>query len=106
MRRIAWLGLGHAGQASPYVDALRRGLRELGWVEGHNLEISLYWAGRDDMDAVARELVSSKPQVIVTQELMVYAVNRQKPTIPIVFGFSGDPVDAKLVRSFARPGTN
>ena len=31
MRYIAWLGLGHAGTPSPYLDSLRAGLRELGW---------------------------------------------------------------------------
>src|SRR5215467_6941065 len=76
MRRVAWLGLGRAGQPSPYVDALRGGLGEHGWVEGRNLALRLYWAGREDMDAVARELVASDPEVIVTQELMVFPVSR------------------------------
>src|SRR5262249_36108956 len=106
MRRIAWLGLGSAGDASTYVDALRAGLEEHGWIEGRNLAMQLHWAGRDDMDAVARELVASDPEVIVTQELMVFPVSRLKPTSPIVFGFSGDPVDAKLVQGLARPDGN
>jgi putative ABC transport system substrate-binding protein len=106
MRRIAWLGLGRVDMPSPYVDALRSGLRDSGWIDGRNLAISLYWAGREDMDAVAKELVASNPEVIVTQELMVFPVQRLKPASPIVFGFSGDPVDAKLVQSFARPGGN
>jgi hypothetical protein len=37
MRRVAWLGLGGAGESSPYVDALRGGLRELNWIEGRTL---------------------------------------------------------------------
>jgi putative ABC transport system substrate-binding protein len=107
VRRIAWLGLGRSGAPSPYVDALRSGLRDLGWTEGRNLAVGLYWAtGRADMDAVARELVASNPEVIVTQELMIFAVQPLKIATPIVFGFSGDPVDAKLVQSFARPGAN
>src|SRR5688500_11990401 len=72
MRRIAWLGLGRADEPSPYVDSLRAGLRELGWIEGRNLTIGLFWAtGREDMEAAARELLASDPEVIVTQELMV-----------------------------------
>jgi ABC-type uncharacterized transport system substrate-binding protein len=107
MRRVAWLGLGRADAPSPYVDSLRAGLRELGWIEGRNLAIGLYWAtGRDDMEAAARQLLASDPEVTVTQELMVYAMRAVKATGPVVFGFSGNPVDAKLVQSFSRPGGN
>src|SRR2546421_12294046 len=73
VRRIAWRGLGHADEPSPYVDSLRAGLRELGWIEGHNLSLDPFWAtGREDMEARGRELLASNPEVIVTQELMVY----------------------------------
>jgi putative ABC transport system substrate-binding protein len=104
-RRVAFLGLGVMGQPSPYVDSLRDGLREFGWVEGRNLTLHLYWAtGRNDMEAVARELLKVQPDVVVTQELMAYAMRAMKSPTPVVFGFSGDPVDGKLVESFARPG--
>src|SRR6185312_8454055 len=79
VRNVAWLGVGQAGQPSPYLESLRAGLRELGWVEGRNLKLSTFWAaGLDDMVAAVR----------------------------VVFGFSGDPVDAKLAESWARPGGN
>jgi putative ABC transport system substrate-binding protein len=75
MRRIAWLGIGRADEPSPYVDSLRAGLRELGWIEGSNLTIGLFWAtGRENMEAAARELLASDPDVIVTQEFMIFAV--------------------------------
>jgi putative tryptophan/tyrosine transport system substrate-binding protein len=107
MRRVAWLGLGRGDAPSPYVDALRAGLSDAGWIEGRNLTLALYWAtGRDDMEAAAREVLASDPEVIVTQELMVYAMRPLKPAAPVVFGFSGDPVQAGLVESFARPGGN
>jgi len=49
-RYIAWLGLGRAGTPSPYLDSLRTGLRELGWVEVRNLKIVAFWAtGQEDM---------------------------------------------------------
>jgi putative ABC transport system substrate-binding protein len=107
VRRIAWLGLGRSDEPSPYVDSLRASLRELGWVEGRNLRLELFWAtGRDDMEASGRALLASDPEVIVTQELMVYAMRALNTEKPVVFGFSGDPVEGKLVQSWARPGGN
>ena len=106
-RRVAWIGIGSGDGPSPYVDALRAGLTEHGWVEGRNLVLSLYWAhGREDMEAVARAMLATNPEIVVTQELMVYAVQPLQPTMPVVFGFSGDPVDGKLVDGLARPGGN
>lgn len=107
-RRIVWFGLGPLDAPSPYLDALRGELRELGWSEGRNLTISRYSSTRapDDFEALARDIVASKPDVVVTQEFTVYAMHRNQTTLPVVFGFSGDPVDGKLVQSYAHPGTN
>ena len=83
-RRVAFLGLGVMGQPSPYVDSLREGLKEFGWVEGRNLTLHLYWAtGRNDMEAVARELLKIEPDVVVTQELMAYAMRAMKSPTPV-----------------------
>src|SRR5262245_60061346 len=107
VRRIAWLGIGRADEPSPYVDSLRAGMRELGWIEGSNLTIGLFWAtSRENMEAAARELLASDPDVIVTQEFMVFAMQSLKVAKPVVFGFSGDPVDGKLVQSWPHPGGN
>src|SRR5215207_6796515 len=107
VRRIAWLGLGRAEQPSPYLDSLRAGLRDWGWVEGENLIIRSFWAtGREDMEGVARDLLSTDPEIVVTQELMVFAVKGLTSAIPIVIGFSGDPLQVKFVESYRRPGGN
>ena len=58
------------------------------------------------MEAAGRQLLSIDPEVIVTQELMVYAMRGLNTEKPVVFVFSGDPVDGKLVQSWARPGGN
>lgn len=106
-RRVAWFGLGRPDEPSPYLDSLRAGLSELGWVEGRNLTITAFWAsGREDMEAAARNVLASNPDVIVTQEFMTIAMRSVQTATPVVFGFSGDPVDAKLVQSWARPGGN
>jgi putative tryptophan/tyrosine transport system substrate-binding protein len=107
VRRVAWLGFGRTDEPSPYLDSLRGGLQELGWSEGVNLTIGQFWAtGLDNMEAAARELLASDPDVIVAQEFMVLAFRSVETTKPVVFGFSGDPLDVKLVQSWARPGGN
>ena len=83
-------------------------MRDLGWVEGRNLTIEARWAegSRERLDLMAAELVTSKPHVIVTQGGALQPFRRTSATIPIVFGFSGDPVQAGFVESLARPGRN
>src|SRR3974390_3719191 len=46
------------------------------------------------------------PEVIVAQEFTVLAFRSVNTENPVVFGFSGDPLDVKLVESWARPGGN
>jgi ABC-type uncharacterized transport system substrate-binding protein len=107
LRRIAWLGAGRVDEPSPYLDSLRAGLGELGWIEGRNLTIGRFWAtGLDNMEAAGRELLASDPEVIVAQEFTVLGLRSLKTTKPVVFGFSGDPLDVQLVQSWARPGGN
>jgi putative tryptophan/tyrosine transport system substrate-binding protein len=79
----------------------------LGWSEGRNLTLGLFWAtGLDNMEAAARELLAFDPEVIVAQEFTVLAFRSLKTAKPVVFGFSGDPLDVQLVQSWARPGGN
>src|SRR5437762_10946899 len=84
VRRIAWLGAGRADEPSPYLDSLRAGLRELGWIEGRNLQIGVFWAtGLDNLNAAARELLASDPEVIVAQEFTVLAFRSVKTERPL-----------------------
>ena len=106
--RIGWLSAGGGADRSA-LNAFRDGMRDLGYVEGRDLVIDARWGegSQERLDQYAADLVRSKPQVLVTQAgQAIFAVRRTKPTIPIVFGLSGDPVDAGLVDSFARPGGN
>src|ERR1700694_6305175 len=70
MRRIAWLSVGRRDAPSPYLDALRAELHDLGWDEGRNLTIARFSSTRapDDFEQVAREVVASKPEVVVAPE--------------------------------------
>ena len=106
--RIGWISNDRGGN-SPMFDAFRDGMRELGYVEGRNVIIEPHWGegSNERLDRLAVELVNSKPRMIVTQGgPATYPVVRAGATMPIVFGFSGDPVEGNLVESFARPGRN
>jgi putative ABC transport system substrate-binding protein len=105
--RVGWLSLDRA-DGSPFFEPLRAGLHDLGWVEGRNLFIEARWANgsRERLELMAAELIASKPHVIVTQGGALQPFRRIGATIPIVFGFSGDPILAGFVESLARPGRN
>ncbi|MGH7353845.1 MAG: ABC transporter substrate-binding protein [Candidatus Rokuibacteriota bacterium] len=105
--RVGWVA-GSAGPlpTSEYLDAFREGLRERGWAEGRNLVIEARWGDRDRARELAAELVRLKMDVLVAQGPMVVGVRTEAGAIPVVFGFSGDPVEGKLVASLARPGGN
>ncbi len=107
-RRIAWFGVGLPETVLPYLDALQTGLRESGWEEGRNLTIDRYSSIRapEDFERIVRAIADAKPEVVVTQEFATLAMLRFGTGVPVVFAFSGDPVEAKLVKSLAHPGTN
>src|SRR5262245_24886801 len=90
-------------------QALRQGLRDLGYVEGQNLVIDWrYQLGRDtQLPALAAELVRLKPDVIVADvTVAIRAVIQTTSTIPIVMAISADALGSRLVSNLARPGKN
>ena len=106
--------IGYLGNSSPSlesnaVEAFREGLRQLGYVEGHNLIIKYRWAeGQQERSAVlAAELVRLKPDVILTSGTPgTHAAKQATQSIPIVTALAGDPVATGLVSSLAKPGGN
>ena len=96
-------------QARSNVEALQRSLHKLGWSQGDNLAIDYRWAP-DDAVLVwkfAKELVESRPDVIVAQSSpVVVTLLGQTRDIPIVFVSISDPIGEGFVASFARPGGN
>ena len=90
------------------VEAFRRRLRELGYVEGKNIAIEYRYAeGKyERLPDLAAELVRLKVDVIVTSGSAILAAKKASPTMPIVFAAAGDPVGSGLVASLARPGGN
>jgi len=94
---------------SPFLEDFRQGLRELGYVEGKNIQIEVRWGeGKlERMSGLAAELVKMNVDVIVAvSSPSVVAAKNATKTIPIVMPFSSDPVGDGLVASLARPGGN
>jgi putative ABC transport system substrate-binding protein len=98
------LALNHAN-----IDALRRGLREHGYVEGNNLQIQYRSAdGRPDrFPLLAAELVRLGVDLIVTRGTpAAKAARAATTTIPVVMAAIGEPLSVGVVDSLARPGGN
>ena len=107
--RIGFLSPTSASSNVDRVEALRAGLRDLGYVEGKNLIIEFRWAeGKfDRLPELAAELVRLNVDVIVTVSTPgIRAAKNATTTIPIVMATSGDPVGFGFVASLARPGGN
>lgn len=109
VQRIGFLGMttpsGHALQ----LEALRQGLRDLGYVEGKNIVIEYRWAENryERLPALAAELARLPVEIIVTHGTPgTLAAKQATTTIPIVMAVSGDAVATGLIASLARPGGN
>ena len=91
------------------VGAFLQALRQLGWIEGHNLRIDSRWATAN-ADAIRRhaaELAALGPDVILAHGAPTLGPLLQVTrTVPIVFPVASDPVAAGFVESLARPGGN
>src|SRR5215813_9970390 len=99
--RLGYLSAGGTSLNSPYAQALRQGLRDLGWVEGQNIVIEFRSADQfDRLPALATELVRLKVDVIVaTPTPGALAAKSATATIPIVGISLTDPVGLRLIPS-------
>jgi putative tryptophan/tyrosine transport system substrate-binding protein len=84
-------------------------LKELGWVEGRNIQYERHLSNVDPAlrSQAAKELVARKPDIIISSATRdLAALLDVTRTIPIVFSTSADPVGSGFVQSLARPGGN
>ena len=108
LRRISVLmGVANDAETQARIKALQDGLYQLGWKVNSNVEIDIRWATPDSVIRLARELISLQPEaILVATTFAATALSQETKTVPIVFTAVFDPLDAKLVTDFARPGGN
>jgi putative tryptophan/tyrosine transport system substrate-binding protein len=93
----------------PLASAFRQGLRELGYLEGKNIQIEHRYAGgkSDRLKDLVTELVQLQVDVLVIPSIQALRIAKQVTTsIPIVMVTPNDPVQAGLVTSLAKPSGN
>jgi putative tryptophan/tyrosine transport system substrate-binding protein len=104
--------LWHAGneqEEAIFLDALRKGLSDLGYAEGKNIELINRFADEhyDRFDRLAAELVDAKVAIIVASiPPAAFAAKRATTTIPVVLAYGGDFQAQGLAQSLAHPGGN
>src|SRR5262245_53824958 len=108
-RKIPRIGVLFGSPAASWIEALRRGLRELGHVEGQTVAIE--WRSAEGqyerLPDLAGDLVRLPVDVLVAHPtIAVRAAREATATIPIVIPASADPVGAGLIGSLAHPGGN
>ena len=111
MRRVSMLlGLAENDpEAIGRVKAFRLGMRDLGWIEGRNVQIEYRFAGTnlESINKHVTELIRQAPDVIVANTTPVLAALRPATSsIPIVFAMVNDPVGQGFISSLAHPGGN
>jgi putative ABC transport system substrate-binding protein len=90
-------------------EALRKGLRDLGYIEGQNLTIEYRSADGqvERFPQLAEELVRAQVDVIVTRGTpAVFAAKTATTTIPVVMAASGEPLATGVIPGLAQPGGN
>src|SRR4030095_11756635 len=106
--RIGLITVTPPSSLAPRINAIREALRQLGHVEGQNITIEYRHAEgkRDRLPTLASELVRENVDVILAMGGTAIPAKRAASAIPVVFWFSGDPIETGLVQSLARPGGN
>jgi putative ABC transport system substrate-binding protein len=108
VHRIGLLETTSATANRANLEALLRGLREAGYLEGKNLIIDYRSAeGRADrFPELAEELVRAKPDVIVTRGTPAAMAAQKAGSIPIVMAAAASPLATGVIPNLARPGGN
>jgi len=104
--RVAWLALVTEKGGASFLQTFLEGMGSHGYALGQNLVVDVRYGNdsRDTLDRLAVEAAALKPAVFVTVGPALHAARKAHGEVPVVFGFSGDPVELGVAQSFARPG--
>ena len=108
---VGWLSTRSPDVEGMQAAALRKGLAEIGYIEGRTVAIESHWAyGQPErLPALAAELLRRQVSAMVTVASGregIEAIRAVNPNIPIVFTTGGDPVKTGMVASLSRPTGN
>jgi putative tryptophan/tyrosine transport system substrate-binding protein len=106
--RVGWIVATTAATSAVFFDAFRTGLSDRGYAVGSNLILEARYGDgmADRVTALTQELLRIPVDVIVTQGPTTWTIVKTVTTVPVVYVFSADPVEAGFAQSFARPGGN
>jgi putative ABC transport system substrate-binding protein len=106
---VGYLRIGSRAVSMQREAAFRRGLEDVGYIEGRNIAIDYHYAENqsDRLPALAADLVRRQVAVIYAGENAPAVIAKAATTtIPIVFRVGGDPIQLGLVSSLNQPGSN
>jgi putative ABC transport system substrate-binding protein len=103
--RIGWMAFNSPAAGAPFLETFLKGMSELGYVEGRNFVIVARYADdrADRVAPLARELAAEKPDLIVATGAATPDTIQVVRGTPVIYGFSGDPVEAGWATSLATP---
>jgi len=104
MGRVGWLA--PAAQLPLGLENFRAAMRERGWIEGENYSIEVRSGTSAQGAELATELLKAKVDLIVAPGGLFFTARGVTGDTPLIFGINGDPVVAKIVASYSRPGGN
>jgi putative ABC transport system substrate-binding protein len=108
-RRVGLVFFSPEVPAKPFRAGFVEGMRELGWIDGKNLDLRVVYANGDvaGLDALVAALISYKVEVmVVTATATVNALRHSEATVPVVFTALSNVVGNGIVASLAKPGGN
>lgn len=106
LHRILWLSVVTKEGSATFLDTFIQGMAAHGYVVGRNLVVDARYGdgSRETLERLGLEAMALKPAVIVTQGPAVHSARKIHGATPVVFGFSGDPIEGGYAQSLARPG--
>jgi putative ABC transport system substrate-binding protein len=107
--RLGFISMSSSSAGGQNLEALRLGLRDLGYIEGNSILLEPRWADgwSERVPGLLNELIQQKVDMLVVSSATgALAAKKATTTIPIVFAAVTDPFEHQLIASLARPGGN